>query len=370
MKFPAFFLVFCVAAFFFASPAKAQNESLALFRNLPSDRPPEEITKNSHYWISNETRLDLFHDSVKDRGGVYIGVGSDQNYLMAGWAKSEVLVLMDFDQKIVDLHRVYNVAFREAANKEEFIALWQESSSKKLRDLVSQHYPDKKTQKAALQAHQAARRIIGIRFRKVIKLMTEAKLPSFLTDDAQYQYVRSLILNDKVFMVAGDMTAKITMRAIGKAIAGAGLRVGVLYLSNAEQYFGLRSTFQENIHSLPSDDKSLVVRTNGWRHLSWVNKTEYHYNVQALDNFKLFLSKNAPRTTGRMLQQATPGVVEGFSVSDTAPLSRAAWKKSRRNNRVSQAVVDQRTQLLRERSARRERQIAERKAKRAKARGE
>ena len=103
--------------------AVPQSGSLSLFQSLPRDPAPEEITRNQHYWISNEQRLDLFHDPIKDLGGVYVGVGSDQNYLHAGWAKTEVLVLMDFDQKIVDLHGVYRVAFLHASTKEQFTKL-------------------------------------------------------------------------------------------------------------------------------------------------------------------------------------------------------------------------------------------------------
>ncbi|MBL4634055.1 MAG: hypothetical protein JKY56_09285 [Kofleriaceae bacterium] len=373
MKPAILLLVFCVAtAAFSASPAtaQAQNASLSLFETLPSDRPPDQITKNSHYWISNEMRLDLFHDSVKDRGGVYIGVGSDQNYLLAGWAKSEVLVLMDFDRKIVDLHRVYNVAFRAATNKAEFLELWEESSSKELQELIKQGYSDKKTQKAALNAHRAARKYISTRFRKVIRLMKKSNLPSFLTDDSQYDYIRGLFLNDKVFMVAGDLTADVTVKAIAKAIEGANMHVGVLYLSNAEQYFSFRSGFSDNMLSLPSNKDSLVVRTNSWRYLSWVEGTEYHYNVQPLDNFKLFLKAKTVRDSGRMLHQATPDAILGVSHLDHPPLTGTELKKVKSKNRISRDVVAERGEIRRLRTEAREQRIAERKAKRAERRAQ
>ena len=114
------------------------------FRVLPEDPPPAEITRGSHYWIGNEDRLDVFYDDVsKDavKGGVHMGVGAEQNWMFIGWSKPEVAVMFDFDQAIVDLHRVYFVAFAAAATKEEFKALWLDKSRKGLRAGVIATYP-------------------------------------------------------------------------------------------------------------------------------------------------------------------------------------------------------------------------------------
>jgi hypothetical protein len=309
-----------------ASPARAEqaapasNGSLSLFQTLPKDPAPESITRNQHYWISNEQRLDLFHDPIKDLGGVYIGVGSDQNYLHAGWAKTEVLVLMDFDHKIVDLHKVYEVAFKNSATKEEFIALWSDASKPKLKALIEKAHPAGKLQKDVVQAHRAAQRVVTRRFKRLAKQMIKAKLPSFLTDDATYAYIRGLFQNGKVFMVRGDLTAKIAMKAISKATEQAGLKVRVLYLSNAEQYFNVRSSFRDNIVSLPIDSKSLVIRTNGWRGLAHVEGTGYHYNVQSTESFKQFVAHPLTKSSAGMLKQAVPSsTILGFSTLNRAP---------------------------------------------------
>ena len=317
--------------------AAPSSGSLSLFQSLPKDPAPESITRNQHYWISNEQRLDLFHDSIKDLGGVYIGVGSDQNYLHAGWAKTEVLVLMDFDHKIVDLHKVYEVAFKHAATKEEFIALWSEASKPKLRGLITEAHPAGKLQKDVIQAHRSAQRVVARRFKRLAKQMVNAKLPSFLTDDATYAYIRGLFQNGKVFMVRGDLTAKVAMRAISKASEQAGLKVRVLYLSNAEQYFNVRPSFRDNILSLPTDSKSLVIRTNGWRGLAHVEGTGYHYNVQSAESFKLFVAHPLTRSTAGILKQSAPSTtVLGFSTLTRAPADtkEEASKRSRERKKI------------------------------------
>jgi hypothetical protein len=322
--------------------AAPSSGSLSLFQSLPKDPAPESITRNQHYWISNEQRLDLFHDSIKDLGGVYIGVGSDQNYLHAGWAKTEVLVLMDFDHKIVDLHKVYEVAFKHAATKEEFIALWSEASKPKLRGLITEAHPAGKLQKDVIQAHRSAQRVVARRFKRLAKQMVNAKLPSFLTDDATYAYIRGLFQNGKVFMVRGDLTAKVAMRAISKASEQAGLKVRVLYLSNAEQYFNVRPSFRDNILSLPTDSKSLVIRTNGWRGLAHVEGTGYHYNVQSAESFKLFVAHPLTRSTAGILKQSAPSTtVLGFSTLTRAPADtkEEASKRSRERKKIEAPMV-------------------------------
>ena len=44
---------------------------------IPTDPAPEEIIRGVHYVISNEYKLELFHDALKDlKGGIHIGVGA------------------------------------------------------------------------------------------------------------------------------------------------------------------------------------------------------------------------------------------------------------------------------------------------------
>ena len=71
--------------------------SPTVFDGIESEPPPPKLTLNKHFLISNENHLHYFHDLVKDVGGVYLGVGSEQNYVLAGWAKSERMIIVDFD---------------------------------------------------------------------------------------------------------------------------------------------------------------------------------------------------------------------------------------------------------------------------------
>ena len=303
-----------------SSVAFASEPDLAAFASLPADPVPPELVRGLHYWISNENHLELFHDAVKDKGGVYVGVGSDQNYLLGAWARAEVLVLLDFDQSIVDLHRVYRVVFRAAETPADFLRLWTLKSRPEVRRLIQEGYADPRERASALRAHGTARWAVERRLKRVVEQMTKVSLPCFLVDEADYAHLRRLFLDDKVFMLRGDLTAQRGVSAVGRAVARAGMKVGVLYLSNAEQYFPYDRRYRSNIRELPMDEGSVVVRTSGQRGVSHVKGTYYHYNTQSGASFREWLADAKTRDSRAMLRYAPPsGTVYGLSRLDIGP---------------------------------------------------
>lgn len=309
-----------VLALFFSASVSASEASPSSFANLPADPAPPELVRGLHYWISNEDNLELFHDAVKDKGGVYVGVGTDQNYLLGAWARAEGLVLLDFDQSVVDLHRVYRVIFLAAETPEAFLQLWRKQSRPELRRLIREGYSDKRQQAGALLALNTARGAVERRLGRVIAQMAKANQPSFLTDAGQYSHLRRLFQEDKVSMVRGDLTARRTMKALGEALSESGKTVGVLYLSNAEQYFPYGAQYRKNMRGLALTENSVVLRTSGERGIPHVKGTHYHYNTQTGANFVAWLDDTKTRKSVTMLRfAAAEGTVRGRSRLDTAP---------------------------------------------------
>ncbi|MFY0565410.1 hypothetical protein ACN28E_16425 [Archangium lansingense] len=330
--------VLALVALLATSVAAASEPALASFAQLPADPAPPELVRDSHYWISNEDHLELFHDSVKDKGGIYLGVGSDQNYLLGAWARAELLVLMDFDQSIVDLHRIYRVVFLAAETPQEFLRLWRRESRPELRRLIEEGYPDRKERAGALRALGTARGAVERRLDRVVEQMAKASLPCFLVDAAEYAHIRRLYQENKVFMVRGDLTARRTVSAVGQAAAQAGKKVGVLYLSNAEQYFPYDAQYRNNIRALPLDESSVVVRTSGQRGISHVKGTYYHYNTQSGSSFVAWLADAKTRDVRAMLRYAPDtGKARGLSRLDTGPTeAREALKQKLLEKRAKQ----------------------------------
>lgn len=324
-----------VGASLIAGAARADGADAGLdlsgFQKLPADPEPAEITRGSHYWIGNEDRLDLFADDVKDKGGVHVGVGAEQNWILAGWSKPSVVVLMDFDQAIVDLHHVHLVAFAQAATKEEWKALWLDKNRKGLRAGVIATWPKGPVRAGALNALDVARWSIERRLAKLETQMGARGLAWFLSDDAQYAALRALVTSGRAFAVRGDLTANKTMAAIGAAAKTAGLPVRTLYLSNAEQYFMYKKQARQNFKSLPFDDDSVVLRTHGWASLPWAKDgNSYHYGVQTGPSFVAFLDDASVWSSRQMLLWAPSDSEKGASkLTSTSPAEMKAAYEAR-----------------------------------------
>ncbi len=264
----------------------AEREALDGVR---ADPHPGQTTRGKHYIVSNEMRQYHFRPAIERIGGVFIGVGADQNYTMAGWARPELLVLMDFDQVIADLHSVYRLAFLEADTPAEFLDLWQRGNRKRFRELIKEAYAsDRRRRIAALQAFRLSRRAVFVRLTKLMESYSTAGRSFFLTDPEQYAHIRTLYRTGRVLAVRGDLTARRTMHELGQVLADSGRTVRVLYLSNVEQYFPYSRRFRRNIAALPIDEWSLVLRTRP------VGQ-DYTYVLQWYRNFLRWLERPGVR---------------------------------------------------------------------------
>lgn len=291
----------------------------APFLAATPDPKPSELTRNSHYWVSNERSQYLWYDATKDVGGAYIGVGTDQNYMLAGWAKSDLVILLDFDQAIVNLHRVYEILFAKAETPEAFVDLWSEDNEAQVQAWIEAAYPDKEERAPIARAHRIARKIVHMRLRRLVRQYPPLGIPTFATDQAQFDHIKTLWANGRVFAIRGDLTADNAVREMGKALRETQRELGVLYLSNAEQYFDYTPAFRRNILALPFAENSVVLRTLGWASQGFVEGEEYHYNRQGGRNFAGWMKLSRVSKLGRLLRRKTPTDVEGNSVLDREP---------------------------------------------------
>jgi hypothetical protein len=65
-----------------------------VFFGSPEDPKPAHRARDSHYWVGNECALHGFYQDIKGLGGGYIGIGSDQAYLLLGWARPRLAWLI------------------------------------------------------------------------------------------------------------------------------------------------------------------------------------------------------------------------------------------------------------------------------------
>jgi len=308
-----------------------QAPDLSGFAALAPDPSPAEITRGSHYWIGNEHRLDLFFPEVKGKGGVHVGVGAEQNWLMCGWSRCEAIVLMDFDQSIVDLHRVYFAAFATAETKEQFLALWLDKKRTGLRAALKARYQGAEL-KGALAALDVARWNVERRFGALKTQLVDKGIPTYFSNDGDYAHVRSVVVAGRAFAVRGDLTANRAMQSIGAAVTRAGMTVQTWYLSNAEQYFSYDKQTRANYLGLPFTETSVVLRTHGWNSLRYAKDgNSYHYGIQTGPSLQAFLREPAVTSSRQILQWAALHGEKGCSLqASTAPLAaKATFEASR-----------------------------------------
>jgi len=286
------------------------------FENLPRDPKPDSLIRNSHYWISNEVNQQIWYDHVVDKGGAYLGVGTDQNYLLAGWAKSDLVVVVDFDIYIVDLHRVYALFFEQAETFEDFLLRWSPDREAEGLALIDERYADRPDYDRIRKAYKVARQLVWARLRNVRRAYEERDIPTFISDQEQYDHVRTLSRNGRVFAVRGDFTADETMVALREAMEASGQDFHVVYLSNVEQYIDYTPQFRRNLGLLPVSDDGVVVRTLGWGAFGFAPGEEYHYNVQPLPKFTAWLQHSRVKNLPNMLHFRTRTKVEGLSLLD------------------------------------------------------
>lgn len=297
-------------------PAHARER----LRDVEFDPHPEELTRDSHYWVSNEDHHDVFREPIEGHGGVYLGVGTDQNYLMAAWAESPILLLVDFDEEIRNIHHVYGVIFSRAEDPESFIEAWSSERADDVRAWLAEEYPDDERRAALERAFRVARATIYARLRRVAADYEERGVPAFVTDRDQYAFVRGLWRNGRVVPLRGDLTGDRTMVDIARALEDLDLRLGLLYTSNAEQYFEFSPAYRRNITHLPLAEDGYLLRTRPMRRLGYAGEDDYHYNLQNLWNFAAWLEQSRLPGAGALLvRHREPTEAEGLSRIRAAP---------------------------------------------------
>ena len=272
--------------------------------------------------ISNERSylhaLDAF-DAHGTRGGAFVGVGPDQAFSYIAHARSEFAYLVDIRRDNLLQHLFYKALFAAARDRAEYLALWlgrprpvasPQWATLDIDALVRQldATPATPASRTAARSavHAELRRLavplsdtdqatidrihdtfmdagLALQFtsfgrpprpgyptlRDLLRETNRAGTPaSYLAHEAGFQYVKELQRRNRVIPVVGDLAGTHALRAIGRDARARGLVVRVLYASNAEDYVmrdGGFSRWVENVRALPSDERSVLVRSwFGW----------------------------------------------------------------------------------------------------------
>ncbi|NBU97123.1 MAG: hypothetical protein EBS19_02730 [Spirochaetia bacterium] len=276
----------------------SDSPSISLLRSVKSENLQPTRWDTGDTTVSNEDRLDLLIPHVTGIGGVYVGVGSEQNLTIAAWAGSEFIYLMDFTKIVVNSNYISIEFLKESENPEGFIFLWSIRGREKAHQLLKEKKP---ASPELLKLYDKISPLIRKRHATNLMLAKKYNYSMFMTDQKLYSHVRKLALEDKIYPVQGNLLGNETLNEIGNTLQKSSLKLGIFYMSNAEEYFSYNDNFKTSVNNLPSNTKSIVLRTISVRkdRFPWSPGSEYstpigfHYAVQKLENFKKWL--NTPR---------------------------------------------------------------------------
>lgn len=271
-----------------ALPADMQRD----IATIPDEGTPRPAR---HFPVSNEYRHDLLYPHLRGLGGAYVGVGSDQNYTMAAAAGSELLLLVDYDPQIPLVHRMYRALVSVSETPDALIAHFAPEGQAESERIIATELADDPRVAEVVQYYRRQRVWFDRYLRRMARARHEGVPVAWIGDPAMYARIRALHRARRIQTFNGDVTAERTLRTVGDVARRAGTTVHVLYFSNAEQFFPYSDSFIRNMENLPTDARSIVVRTVNHRRLVKPGPRDWHYVVQEMPDFLVRLRTGAYR---------------------------------------------------------------------------
>jgi len=303
------------------------------------------------------------------RGGVYLGVGPEQNFTYIARTRPARAFILDIRRDNMVQHLMFKALFIRGRTRAEYLSLLfskpLNKNHKRLKDatigeLVSyfDHTPTdealfkrnlEKIKKMirddfgvtlteddlkSLDSMYRSFSFINLNLRYetsygrsmqpylptlrtlLLERNLDGKQQNYLAAEEDYQFVRRLHEQDLIVPVTGDFAGPHALKAIGDYIRSLGERVSVFYTSNVEYYLmrnGVFPQFVESVRRLPIDDRSVFIRSFfgfGYNHPEAVPGYFGSTHLQKMSNFlKLY-------DQGRYRSYYDLGIVDYISVRE------------------------------------------------------
>jgi hypothetical protein len=299
-----------------------------------------QITDN---YTSNEIEVGQLVTSIRERkltGGVYLGVGPEQNFSYIAAIKPSMAFVIDIRRQAVMQHLMFKAMFELSKDRADFISLlfakpkpkdldpaapiqkmWETyfgvatdlTLAARTRDRVVERltrthgFTLADDERAQLDAVLSAFVQFGpgITTRGTFaggrgggNSTTFADLTgwsfdgagvpqSFLATDEPFQVVKTLHDRNLIVPVSGDFGGPKALRAIGAYLTNRGSQVTAFYVSNVESYLfrdGKAQAFYDNVATLPIGETSVFIRPYALRRAGQVplcNIGQFLANVRA-----------------------------------------------------------------------------------------
>lgn len=291
----------------------SSKEYFALIQRLSEDPgffDSDNLVSNESSYLQVSTLL----QKLAAKGGVYLGVGPEQNFTYIAKTRPQLAILLDIRRQNQLYHLLFKSLFERSRNRSEYLAnLFSRSKPKKPagadRDISALLLEFEKTtaserlfrmnlkealtfirenchfpihDKDAGTIENIYRKFfdqqLDIRFSSfgrpsyrfypsfkdiLLERDLEGRFGNYLNSEADFQFIRQMHSRNLIVPVVGDFAGPKALRTVGDYLKGLGKTVSVFYVSNVEFYLiqnGVFDRFAENVQQLPISDQSLFIR--------------------------------------------------------------------------------------------------------------
>lgn len=271
-------------------------------------------------YTSNEMEIGQLYSYLIAKhvsGGVYMGVGPEQNFTYIAAIRPKMAFIVDIRRQAVMQHLMFKAMFELARDRAEFISILfakprpagidATTSIQKIWELYRTVATDSmlgkanytrvvdrltKTHGFTFTADESEKLkavfdaffyygpsiatrgfVSGGRSGDFAALTgfspdTAGQVRSFLSSEDNYQYVKMLHDHNLIVPISGDFAGPKAIRAIGSYLDAHGGVVSAFYVSNVEQYLfddNHNRAFYANVATLPVDSASVFIRPYSMR---------------------------------------------------------------------------------------------------------
>jgi hypothetical protein len=267
--------------------------------------------------ISNETSYLHVIGKLRElgvSGGVYMGVGPDQNFSYIAKIRPRMAIIIDIRRDNLLQQLWFKSLFARARNRIEYLCLmfgkpfpktrgWERRTVKELVEYIDNTQSDQKLFERRLReilqdvqsfgisvsssevetvarihkafytsgldirysSHYRPPRPIYPTYRDLLlERDLSGQMQNYLSSEDDFRFLKKLEEEDLIIPVVGDLAGSQAMKAIGSYLAEIGEKVSAFYVSNVEFYLarqGAFNRFVENLKALPIDSRSVIIRS-------------------------------------------------------------------------------------------------------------
>ncbi len=288
----------------------------AKLASITWDMEPEVLNavlkenEGGHFPWSDELHPEKFYDSIKNLGGTYIGVGTDQAYVFIGWQRPTLAFAVDYDPWAVYIHHGYLALFDTCEDMTCFRKMLTDRDET-YKFLLNEYYADHPDRKQIAKIFKTNAHGLLRQMNRIAKY----PYPTFANDQATYDYIRTLVKTGRLRTLQANLLGDTALKSISQTLRETGRTITTLYTSNAEQYWNYNKAFKENMRAIPWADNGVLMRTLATKPMN----QDYTYRIMPHKVFLAWLDDsrgtNVKRISQRFRFKPRPeGTTEPFEV--------------------------------------------------------